>query len=45
MNLHQAHHFWTAICEHLAANRWLYAAGDAANYDRQYALYLPYLVA
>ncbi|MEC5206881.1 type I restriction enzyme R subunit [Vogesella perlucida] len=45
MNLHQEHHFETAICDHLAANGWLYADGDAANYDRQYGLYLPDLVA
>ena len=44
-NLHQEHHFETAICEHLAANGWLYADGDAANYDRQYGLYLPDLTA
>jgi type I restriction enzyme, R subunit len=45
MNLHQEHHFEREICEHLAANGWLYAEGDAANYDRQHALYLPDLVA
>ena len=45
MTLHQEHHFGTAICEHLAANGWLYADGDAAHYDRQYGLYLPDLVA
>lgn len=45
MNLHQEHHFERAICEHLAANGWLYAEGDAAHYDRASALYLPDLLA
>ena len=45
MNLHQEHHFEREICEHMAANGWLYAGGDAANYDRQHALYLPDLLA
>lgn len=45
MNLHQEHHFEREICEHLAANGWLYADGDAAHYDRPSALYLPDLVA
>ncbi|MBY4793920.1 type I restriction endonuclease subunit R [Burkholderia multivorans] len=45
-NLHQEHHFETAICEHLAQHGWLYAQGDAApNYDRASALYLPDLLA
>ena len=43
-NLHQEHHFETAICEHLADTGWLYAEDDAANYDRQQALYLPDLL-
>lgn len=45
MNLHQEHHFETAICEYLTAHGWLYAEGDAAGYDRQYGLYLPDLTA
>lgn len=45
MNLHQEHHFETAICDHLAAHGWLYAEGDATHYDRQQALYLPDLLA
>ena len=45
MNLHQEHHFECAICEHLAANGWLYAEGDAQHYDRASALYLPDLLA
>jgi len=44
-NLHQEHHFETAICEHLAAHGWLYAEGDAAHYERQHGLYLPDLLA
>ncbi len=44
-NLHQEHHFETAICEHLAAHGWQYAEGDAAHYDRQNALFLPDLQA
>ncbi|WP_454722777.1 MULTISPECIES: type I restriction endonuclease subunit R [Cupriavidus] len=43
-NLHKEHHFETEICQHLAANGWLYAEGDAANYDRASALYLPDLL-
>jgi type I restriction enzyme R subunit len=44
-NLHQEHHFEFAICQHLGANGWLYAEGDAAHYDRQNALYVPDLLA
>lgn len=44
-NLHKELHFEAAICEHLLANGWLYAEGDAANYDRQNALYMPDLLA
>ncbi|MBQ4853514.1 type I restriction endonuclease subunit R [Rhodanobacter sp. B2A1Ga4] len=45
MNLHREIHFEAAICEYLAAHGWLYAEGDAANYDRKHALYLPDLLA
>lgn len=45
MNLHREVHFETSICAHLAAHGWLYAEGDAANYDRKHALYLPDLLA
>ena len=45
MNLHREHHFERAICEHLAANGWLHAEGDAAHVDRSRALYLPDLLA
>ncbi|MBW0447951.1 type I restriction endonuclease subunit R [Paraburkholderia phenoliruptrix] len=45
-DLHQEHHFETAICEHLAQLGWLYEQADAApSYDRTSALYLPDLVA
>ncbi|MGF6610453.1 type I restriction enzyme R subunit [Paraburkholderia sp. WSM4175] len=44
-NLHQEHHFEAEICQHLGANGWLYAEGDAAHYDRANALYLPDLLA
>ena len=43
--LHQEHHFEAAICQHLGANGWLYAEGDAAHYDKQNALYVPDLLA
>jgi len=39
MSLHKEINFETEICQHLAANGWLYADGDAANYDRALALY------
>ena len=39
MDLHKEIAFETDICAHLAAHGWLYAAGDAANYDRARALY------
>jgi type I restriction enzyme R subunit len=44
-SLHKEHHFEAAICEHLLANGWLYAEGDAANFDKQNALYMPDLLA
>jgi type I restriction enzyme R subunit len=44
-SLHKELHFESAICEHLLANDWLYAEGDAVNYDKQNALYLPDLLA
>jgi type I restriction enzyme R subunit len=43
-NLHQEHHFETEICTHLAANGWLYAAGDATQFDRASGLFLPDLL-
>ncbi|MBC7860175.1 MAG: type I restriction endonuclease subunit R [Burkholderiaceae bacterium] len=44
-NLHQEHHFEAEICQHLAANGWLYAEGDAALFDRANGLFLPDLLA
>mgnify|MGYP001545018799 CR=1 FL=1 len=37
MTLHTEIHFENDVCDHLAAHGWLYAEGDAANYDRQLA--------
>jgi type I restriction enzyme R subunit len=39
MNLHKEINFELDICEHLSANEWLYADGDAAKYDRTLALF------
>ncbi|WP_406697390.1 type I restriction endonuclease [Singulisphaera sp. Ch08] len=39
MGLHTEIQLETEICEHLAANGWHYAAGDAAKYDRARALF------
>jgi type I restriction enzyme R subunit len=39
MPLHHESAFETEICEHLGANGWLYAEGDAAGYDRARALF------
>ena len=39
MSLHKEINFETEICQHLAANGWLYAEGDAAGYDRAHALF------
>ena len=38
-DLHKEIHLETEICEYLAENGWLYAEGDAANYDRVRALF------
>ncbi len=45
MTLHKEISFESEICDHLAAHGWLYADGDAANYDRSAALYPADLVA
>lgn len=45
MSLHQEHHFEAEICAHLAANGWLYAEDDAAQFDRANGLFLPDLLA
>src|SRR5438477_5023530 len=39
MSLHKEINFENEICEHLAANGWLYAEGDAAKYDRARVLF------
>jgi len=39
MSLHKEVNFETEICEHLAANGWLYDEGDSAKYDRARALF------
>ncbi len=45
MSLHKELNFETEICEHLGNHDWLYAVGDAANYDRARALFPPDMVA
>jgi len=45
MNLHQELHFEAEICQHLAANNWLYAEGNAALFDRTNGLFTPDLLA
>ncbi len=39
MSLHKEINFETEVCEHLAGHDWLYAAEDAAKYDRARALF------
>ena len=39
MNLHKEISFETEICQHLGSNGWLYAEGDAVQYDRARALF------
>ena len=39
MSVHKEISFETEICEHLADHGWLYAEGDAVNYDRARALF------
>lgn len=39
MSLHKENSFELEICHHLAAHGWLYAEGDAADYDRTRALF------
>lgn len=39
MSLHKEIKFEDKICEHLAANDWLFAEKNAADYDRQLALF------
>jgi type I restriction enzyme, R subunit len=39
MSLHKEISFESEICQHLADNGWLYAEGDATDYDRARALF------
>jgi type I restriction enzyme R subunit len=39
MSIHKEVKFEAEICDHLAANGWLYADGDAPTYDRTRALF------
>jgi len=38
-DLHKEINFENDLCNHLSANGWLYAEGDAAQYDRGHALF------
>jgi type I restriction enzyme R subunit len=44
-DLHREISFEDEVCEYLAAHGWLYAAGDAAHYDRALALFPPDVLA
>ncbi|MEQ8853919.1 type I restriction endonuclease [Gimesia sp.] len=45
MSLHKENKFEDEICDELSASGWLYAEKDAANYDRERALYTSDIVA
>ncbi|RWP12297.1 MAG: type I restriction endonuclease subunit R [Mesorhizobium sp.] len=45
MSLHKEISFEVEVCDHLAANGWLYIEGDAAAYDRTRALFSADVVA
>ena len=45
MSIHQEIAFENGICDHLAANGWLYEASAAARYDRAHAVFLDDLLA
>lgn len=45
MSQHREISFENDICEHLAANGWLYQVGDAQGYDRERALFAPDVLA
>ncbi|MER8898827.1 type I restriction endonuclease [Mesorhizobium sp. M0676] len=45
MSLHKEISFEAEICDHLGANGWLYAEGDASAYDRTRALFPADIVA
>lgn len=44
-SLHQEVHFETEICAYLGQQGWLYAEGDAAQFDRTQGLFTPDLLA
>jgi type I restriction enzyme R subunit len=44
-DLHKEVNFEVEICNHLAANGWLYSQGNALNYDRARALFPPDVLA
>ena len=44
MSIHKEISFETEICDHLAANGWLYVQNDASLYDRTRAVFAPDLV-
>src|SRR5688572_18196962 len=39
MSVHKEISFESEICQHLSAHGWSYAEGDAANYDKAWALF------
>lgn len=45
MSLHKEINFENEICDYLANNGWIYAEGDAANYDRARAVFSPDVLA
>lgn len=45
MSLHKEISFEDEICDHLGANGWLYAPGDAQQYDRHWSLFPSDIVA
>jgi type I restriction enzyme R subunit len=45
VSLYKEISFEAEICDHLAAQGWLYEPGDAAHYDRTRALFAPDLIA
>lgn len=44
-SLHREAHFETEICTHLSQHGWLYAEGDAAQFDRTHGVFTPDLLA
>lgn len=45
MSIHKEIKFEDEVCDYLAKHNWLYAEGDATNYDRARALFPPDVVA